>query len=54
MSEIREIGFVFQSINLMPRMTLLDNVGLPMVYGGVPLKERRNVRLKPFEKVGFS
>ncbi|MGK0551587.1 ABC transporter ATP-binding protein [Enterococcus faecalis] len=50
----REIGFVFQSFNLMPRMTLLDNVGLPMVYGGVPLKERRKRALEALEKVGLA
>jgi len=50
----REIGFVFQSFNLMPRMTLLDNVGLPMVYGGVPLKERRKRALEALKKVGLA
>jgi putative ABC transport system ATP-binding protein len=37
----REIGFVFQSFNLLPRATALANVELPMVYGGVPARERR-------------
>jgi putative ABC transport system ATP-binding protein len=36
----REIGFVFQSFNLLPRLTLLQNVELPLVYGGVPRRER--------------
>jgi putative ABC transport system ATP-binding protein len=35
------IGFIFQSFQLLPRMTALQNVELPMVYGGLPPKERR-------------
>jgi putative ABC transport system ATP-binding protein len=50
----REIGFVFQSFNLMPRMTLLENVSLPMVYAGVPLKERKERALEALEKVGLA
>ncbi|HVZ12445.1 MAG TPA: ABC transporter ATP-binding protein [Patescibacteria group bacterium] len=36
----REIGFVFQSFNLLPRTTVLDNVKRPMMYGGVPAAEQ--------------
>ncbi|EJP6474044.1 ABC transporter ATP-binding protein [Clostridium sp. FAM 1755] len=49
----KEIGFVFQAFNLLPRMTILDNVELPMVYAGVPLKERREKALSALEKVGL-
>lgn len=36
----REIGFVFQSFNLLPKYTALENVALPMIYAGVPKRER--------------
>jgi len=50
----KEIGFVFQSFNLMPRMTILDNVELPMVYAGIPAKERKERALKALDRVGLS
>ncbi|MTD41732.1 ATP-binding cassette domain-containing protein [Erwinia sp. CPCC 100877] len=50
----REIGFVFQSFNLMPRMTLLDNVALPMVYSGISAKERKDRALEALAKVGLA
>ena len=50
----KEIGFVFQSFNLMPRMTILENVELPMVYAGIPAKERKERALKALDRVGSS
>lgn len=50
----KEIGFVFQSFNLLPRMTILENVELPMVYSGIPLKERREMALEALAKVDLS
>ncbi len=49
----RKIGFVFQSFNLLPRITNLENVELPMTYAGVPSKERRRRALELLEKVGL-
>jgi putative ABC transport system ATP-binding protein len=49
----KEIGFVFQAFNLLPRMTILDNVALPMSYAGVPVKERRSRAMIALEKVGL-
>ena len=46
----KEIGFVFQTFNLMPRTTALDNVALPMVYAGVK-KEKRHERAKEVLKL---
>lgn len=50
----KEIGFVFQAFNLLPRMSILENVELPMVYAGVSLKERKERALSALEKVGLS
>lgn len=49
----KEIGFVFQSFNLIPRMSLLDNVELPMLYAGLSSKERRKKAIAALEKVGL-
>jgi len=49
----KEIGFVFQAFNLLPRMSVLENVELPMVYAGVPHKERRERALLALNKVGL-
>ena len=50
----KEIGFVFQSFNLLPRMNVLENVELPMVYTGLGSKERREKALEALNKVGLS
>jgi putative ABC transport system ATP-binding protein len=47
----REIGFIFQNFQLLPRETALANVELPLVYRGVPSKERRARALAALEKV---
>ncbi len=49
----REIGFVFQTFNLLPRSTALENVVLPLIYAGVPKQERRKTALKVLESVGL-
>ncbi len=49
----KEIGFVFQSFNLLPRLTMLENVELPMIYAGVPSQERRRKALSALEKVNL-
>jgi putative ABC transport system ATP-binding protein len=50
----QEIGFIFQSFNLVPRMTALANVELPLVYGGVRRAERRARALEALDRVGLS
>lgn len=47
------IGFVFQSFNLLPRLTALENVELPMIYGGVLPKERKQRAAELLERVGL-
>ncbi|WP_028992113.1 ABC transporter ATP-binding protein [Thermoanaerobacter thermocopriae] len=48
-----EIGFVFQNFNLLQKMTALENVELPMIYKGVPTKERRQRAEMLLEMVGL-
>lgn len=50
----KEIGFVFQSFNLLPKLTALDNVALPLLYGGVRKSERRERAREALETVGLS
>jgi len=49
----REIGFVFQTFNLLPRATALHNVELPLVYSGVSSKERRQRAMEALDRVGL-
>jgi putative ABC transport system ATP-binding protein len=55
LAEIRnkEIGFVFQSFNLLPRSDALHNVELPLIYSGVPSENRREKALQALQNVGL-
>ena len=50
----RQIGFVFQSFNLLPRYSALENVALPLIYCGTPERERISLGTKALEVVGLS
>jgi putative ABC transport system ATP-binding protein len=50
----REIGFVFQTFNLLPRSNALHNVELPLIYAGVPADERRRIALEAITQVGLA
>ena len=50
----RHIGFVFQSFHLLPKKDALDNVALPLLYAGVPLKERRARAEEALKAVGLA
>jgi len=49
----RRIGFVFQSFQLLPRLTAVQNVELPMIYAGIPATERRDRAVALLERVGL-
>ena len=55
LAEVRnkEIGFVFQTFNLLPRSTSLDNVALPLIYAGIGKRERTGKAQKALENVGL-
>ncbi|HQU29049.1 MAG: ABC transporter ATP-binding protein [Nitrospira sp.] len=50
----QQIGFIFQSFHLVPRLTALDNVALPMVFAGIPASERRRRAEAALEAVGLT
>lgn len=50
---LNSIGFVFQSFQLMPRESALDNVSLPLSYAGYKKKERREMAMRALERVGL-
>ncbi|MCR4595087.1 MAG: ABC transporter ATP-binding protein [Clostridiales bacterium] len=56
LSEIRnkKIGFIFQGFNLIPSLTALENVELPLVYRGMPKAQRRELAIDALERVGLS
>ena len=49
----RELGFVFQGFNLLPRVDAVENVELPLLYRGVKSSERRKAAIKALERVGL-
>jgi len=49
----RHIGFVFQNFHLLPKMDALENVALPLLYAGVPMKERRQRAEEALKAVGL-
>lgn len=55
LAEIRnkEIGFVFQTFNLLPRYTALENVTLPLIYAGIPKIEREKMAIETLTQVGL-
>lgn len=50
----RKVGFVFQQFNLLGKLTALDNVIVPLLYGGMSVRERKQKALDALERVGLS
>ena len=50
----REIGFIFQNFNLLPKLSSVENVELPLMYAGVPRQERRERAMQAMERVGLA
>ena len=55
-AEIRNkmLGFIFQQYNLIPKLSVLENVELPLLYAGVPAEERRDRAVRSLERVGLA
>ena len=49
----KKIGFIFQGFNLLPKLTAIENVELPLIYRGVGRKERHKMAVEALEKVGL-
>ncbi len=56
LAEIRnkEIGFIFQTFNLLPRITALENVAMPLIYAGKSREEREHIALEKLSSVGLA
>ena len=56
LAEIRNrlLGFIFQQYNLLPKLNLLENVEVPLMYAGVPRRQRRERALEALEMVGLA
>ncbi|MCC8146932.1 MAG: ABC transporter ATP-binding protein [Bacteroidales bacterium] len=50
----KEIGFIFQNFNLLPRLNSLQNIELPLIYAGVPTQERKEKARKALDRVGLA
>src|SRR5215813_11037512 len=50
----RRVGFVFQNFNLLPQISALENVEMPLLFGGVPAKKRRERATEVLERVGLA
>ncbi len=50
---LADIGFVFQAFHLLPKLTVLENVMLPLVYAGVPLADRKHRATEALQRVGL-
>ncbi|MEE0418452.1 MAG: ABC transporter ATP-binding protein [Lachnospiraceae bacterium] len=51
---LRKLGFVFQTFQLLPRQSALENVALPLIYAGIPKKERNKKAAEALDRVGLS
>lgn len=49
----RKIGFIFQQFHLLPQLTAVENVALPMIYAGIPAGERESRAIKALQRVGL-